>query len=275
MASVIGLVHEEGVQVIYRYKYLPFNEGSLQVISEGTFKYTCPLEFNDPFDCIPYFDPDSISAVFDERPDLIQHAANYRNITYQEMLAKKDELVESVRLNVENGDFIFNLLSAAGVLSLSRDPTNILMWSHYASHHRGFVVELRIPMDAPDELLEYVAPLEVVYSETRPTVRWGRVGPQDVTEYFLTKNIDWSYEEEERVVTRHQGAGVHKYSREHFLCSVIAGPKIGSAEFDILKSTVNDASNAINKSIALYKAELSPSLYKVLIPGHPFSKFSG
>lgn len=40
--------------VIYLYKYLPFNEGSLCVLTEGTVKFTSPLNFNDPFDCLPH-----------------------------------------------------------------------------------------------------------------------------------------------------------------------------------------------------------------------------
>ena len=40
--------------VIYRYKYLPFSEGSLKALTEGTMKFTCPLDFNDPFDCLSH-----------------------------------------------------------------------------------------------------------------------------------------------------------------------------------------------------------------------------
>lgn len=33
-----------------------------------------------------------------------------------------------------------------GILSLSRTFTNLLMWSHYANNHTGFVIGLMIPM---------------------------------------------------------------------------------------------------------------------------------
>lgn len=47
------MIEVDSEDVFYRYKYLPFNEGSLKVITEGTVKFTCPLDFNDPFDCQP------------------------------------------------------------------------------------------------------------------------------------------------------------------------------------------------------------------------------
>ena len=47
------MIEVDSEEVFIEYKYLPFNEGSLKVITEGTVKFTCPLEFNDPFDCQP------------------------------------------------------------------------------------------------------------------------------------------------------------------------------------------------------------------------------
>ncbi|MES9903809.1 MAG: hypothetical protein ABW168_14180 [Sedimenticola sp.] len=43
-------------ETILRYKYVPFSEGSLSIIKEGTMKFTPPTEFNDPFDCAPDID---------------------------------------------------------------------------------------------------------------------------------------------------------------------------------------------------------------------------
>ena len=274
MKDVEGVVEEDGVEVLYRYKYLPFNDGSLKVISEGTLKFTCPLEFNDPFDCFPYFDPASIESICEERPDLIKRAAEFKGITYEQMLQGKSELVDFIKHSVDSGRYIEHLMSMTGVLSLSRDPTNILMWSHHANHHRGFLVELRIPMNAPDELLDFILPMEVIYSDARPVVRWGVNDARDIEKYFLVKNIDWSYEEEERVVTRQQGPGGYEYSRQYFLNSVIAGPRIDAVEFERLKRVVEKASGDIGRQVPIFEAKLSNSIYKVYIPGHPNTKFS-
>ncbi|SIS82470.1 hypothetical protein SAMN05421760_105270 [Neptunomonas antarctica] len=47
---------------IYRYKYLPFDpDGALKIITESTIKFSNPLEFNDPFDCITFIDTQQLT----------------------------------------------------------------------------------------------------------------------------------------------------------------------------------------------------------------------
>lgn len=48
------------VDNIRLYKYLPFDEGSLRIITEGTIKFTLPSEVNDPFDCAPDYETSNI-----------------------------------------------------------------------------------------------------------------------------------------------------------------------------------------------------------------------
>jgi hypothetical protein len=89
-----------------------------------------------------------------------------------------------------------------GILSLSAAPNNMLMWSHYASEHRGFVVEF----DSEDAFFQKYSsrsdmldicrePQAMRYVTTRPTVDLESMTEIDV---FLTKVRDWAYEEEWR-----------------------------------------------------------------------------
>jgi hypothetical protein len=255
---------EMEVHTLRRFKYLPFTAGSLKMITDGTLKFTCPLDFNDPFDCMPAYNPDSIDNIHLHRPDLIQAVAEFHGVS---MEAAREIGLTNARKGVESGEFARGLVSALGVVSLSRVATNVLMWSHYAEHHKGFVVELEIGMDAPMPLLEFVVPLPVVYQRARPLVDWA--SGCDIEQYFLTKSEDWAYEEEERILTTWQGPGIHPYSRKHFLKSVIAGAKMSSADFSSLEASVAQARRDIGRSIPLYKAELAKDRYKVYVPGHP------
>lgn len=248
---------------LYRYKYLPFTEGSLKMITEGTLKFTCPLDFNDPFDCVPGYDPLSIDNIPLSRPDLIERVAVYHGLSLEEA-AKLG--VENAHKGVSSGDFSRGLIENLGVCSLSKIATNILMWSHYADHHKGFVVELRISTEAPYDLLVPIMPFPVEYQEDRPFIDWAKKG--DVVKYFLTKSSDWKYEEEERILTTSEGPGIHAYSRSHFLCSVIAGAKISKADLAHLESIVKSAGKEIGKDIPLYKAELAQDKYRIHVPGH-------
>lgn len=234
------------------------------MITEGSLKYTCPLDFNDPFDCMPAYDPASIDNLHLNRPDLIQRVAEHHGVSLEE--ARRIG-IENAHKVVGSGEFARGLVSALGVVSLSRDPTNILMWSHYAEHHKGFVVELRIAMDAPRQLLEGIMPFPVEYQAERPVVDWA--SGCDIAQYFLTKSPEWAYEQEERVLTTWEGPGIRPYSRQHFLWSVIAGSRISPDNYLALKSAVDHAGREIGRDIPLYRAELARSKYKVYVPGHP------
>lgn len=251
------------VETLYRYKYLPFTEGSLKIVTEGTLKFTCPLEFNDPFDCMPAYDLDSIDNLHLSRPDLIQRVADHHGVSIEEARLIG---VGNARQGVVSGDFAKGLVSTLGVFSLSRDPTNILMWSHYADHHKGFVVELRIAMDAPMHLLERFMPFPVEYRVERPVVDWA--SGCDVTQYFLTKSPDWRYEQEERMLTTWEGPGIHPYPRAQFLWAVIAGGRMSAESYHQLKEAVDQAGREIGRQIPLYRAELARTRYQVHIPGH-------
>ena len=132
--------------IIYRYKYLPFTEGALKTISEGTIKFTCPLEFNDPFDCLPYYDTTTIGRLPKIRPELFKAAGERRGLSPAQRLQKKGEFVARLRNRINDGTFAKVNLSRVGVVSLSKTALSVLMWSHYAEFHQGFVLEFRIPI---------------------------------------------------------------------------------------------------------------------------------
>ena len=78
-----------------------------------------------------------------------------------------------------------------GCLSLSATETNILMWSHYAGHHKGYVIGFR----AEHEFFGNSV-VAVNYSLTRPVVN--PFEPKHGPELFYTKSTDWAYEHEYR-----------------------------------------------------------------------------
>lgn len=85
------------------FKYLPTERYT--IFQDGLFRYTSPIVFNDPFEIIPLV----IYNLFFEGPDI--------------------------------GIMDYNPLSFIGALSLSDTFDNLLMWSHYANTHEGFVIE--------------------------------------------------------------------------------------------------------------------------------------
>ncbi len=104
------------------------------------------------------------------------------------------------------------------ILSLTRSPTNMLMWAHYADGHRGAVLEIDAETaDFVDERRNMIPAQfgSVVYARNRSTgpylstfnegVVVGATHHFVLSHYekwqrlFLTKPLEWAYEEEVRV----------------------------------------------------------------------------
>lgn len=249
------------------------DDGSLSVLTEGTLKYTCPLEFNDPFDCRPSYSREALRKVGDTKKELLNAAAKRLGLSPAERIREKRKLAKKIENYVGTDEFVEATLSRIGVVSLSTDPANILMWSHYADFHRGFVVGFKIPLfGTRKQGLEggyNLIPLEVNYSQTRPEVHYGIDSPQAVLQKMVfTKSDHWHYENEHRVIEHRRGPGIHAYNRERLLDSVIAGMNISKNDFQRLSDIVESLRERPKfQHLKLYKAQPSQSEYKLDIPG--------
>lgn len=203
------------------YKYL--SPDRIDVLQNCMVRYTQPESFNDPFEVKPNIcrlseEQESYSA-FDE---LISKALreNYEKLPqdfralvsfdrfYQMAMeeagpnAKEQfyKLVEScipiVRQMITDG---FN--KAIGIFSLTEKPDNLLMWSHYAASHEGFVIgfDSNHPYfnekKGPDDEFGYLR--QVKYCETRPTLVMIEMSGTDI---LLVKSTQWDYEQEWRII---------------------------------------------------------------------------
>jgi hypothetical protein len=167
------------------YKY--FSPDRIDVLKNAELRFTQPEEFNDAFDSAPLFDRLGSKDAFKEISDESYPWASPE---------LRDKILRDT-LAPENA-YIVNRLTRAlmrsgfGVLSLSESCDNVLMWSHYARSHEGFV----IGFNADSGYFADANP--VVYSSERPK----RTSMVELTktEVFYTKSKEWKYEREWRVV---------------------------------------------------------------------------
>lgn len=247
----------------------------MKIITESTIKFTSPLDFNDPFDCLPHYDTTSISQITHTRPDLYKAIGDRQGLSPAKRLQEKGKFVMQLRKRIEDGSFARDLLGDLGVVCLSRNALNILMWSHYADFHRGLVLEFRIPiMGIHKDLLlatDRLLPLPVCYTVNRPYIKLGiEDHPDDLfNKVALTKSIDWKYEKEERVIDHQRGPGIYKYRRDEILCSVIAGLKMREDNYTYLESVVDHISRESVPNLSLFKAQEKGEYYKLFVEGHP------
>jgi len=260
--------------VIYRYKYLPYTEGSLKTITDSTIKFTCPLDFNDPFDCRPYYDTTNIEHLPRMRPDLFKAAGDRRGLTPAKRIQEKGKFLARLKKRIDTGDFAKNSISRVGVVCLSRNALSIPMWSHYADFHRGFVLEFRIPVKGIEKdialINERLLPFPIQYRKERPRICIEGVIPDElVDKLVLTKSTDWEYEDEERVIDHHRGPGIHHYRRDEILCSVIAGMNIENNKYVELQSILKKLENNNHINIPIFRIHEKINEYKLIVNDHP------
>jgi hypothetical protein len=188
------------------YKYRGWNsDNDKNVLLENQLFFTSPKDFNDPFDCrIPYdfslLDDDTKINMY-----LAQKENDSKNTISQENLKKliKDfELKlrnQAVKVQEEYNTLYFDGVDKHfGVLSLSERWDSILMWSHYADHHRGYCVGFW------EEKLRknfYVSGGQVIYPKDNSFPRLSPIGDdiENMIQQSHAKSSDWSYEKEYRL----------------------------------------------------------------------------
>lgn len=170
------------------YKYMSIS-GVAPSIETNSIGFSQARYFNDPFDspkAEPVSTSDPISGFF-----------------------------EGVRASIKSISWEQNY----AILSLTRTMSNALMWAHYADSHHGAVLEIDTTVAGLDDTNQCLIPAHlgsVVYTRSRPSGPYGSAFGKpfslgnthhfEMSHYekfqrlFLTKPIDWAYEEEVRVV---------------------------------------------------------------------------
>ena len=91
-----------------------------------------------------------------------------------------------------------------GIFSLSEREDSILMWAHYASNHKGFVLgfnsEHSFFQRQRDDHRDIGTIQQVHYSEERLEVAIADISTE--SRMFLRKNSEWGYEKELRLIRR-------------------------------------------------------------------------
>jgi hypothetical protein len=257
------------------YKYLPFSDGSLKILSEGTIKFSKPSEFNDPFDCAPDHQSENLEEFLEFRPDLVDTVLQFKKCSPEDADVEKIAMVKRLKSAIDNGAFGQKASDIVGICSLSRNPLNLLMWAHYADDHKGFVVEFDIPLESfypiKDEVkyFEWLIPQKVEYQKAKPVVNFADDKNTKMKKQFLVKGIDWEYEQEERVIDYVRGSGIHKYDQDNILSSVFTGVRMGASEHHLLENIIGTLLKEKNLKIGIHKVAPVGGKFELHVSGRP------
>ena len=209
------------------YKYQSFSGRALASIIDGVAWFATPASFNDPFDCAITLDDtkieDSVAHALeqiavDTGKPLSELDPNIKNTDLQAFQRYKEQLTEVMGKQI-------------GIYCLSANPSDILMWAHYANAHRGFCVEYeRTPENSLGRLAQ-----PVVYRDEIPSV-----STRDLTgdtsrldDLWLTKSKHWEYEMEWRLL---QMPGGESRRVDFRISGIIFGMRMPESEKHTIKN---------------------------------------
>ncbi|MEH6567015.1 MAG: DUF2971 domain-containing protein [Halopseudomonas sp.] len=186
------------------YKYMSFG-ATRKVVDTLSLGFSCLEDLNDPFECTAFGFKDSEESI----------SAETATDACRNRFSRK-----------------------YGVLSLTRQPLNALMWSHYGDSHQGVVLGFDCDLAGFSDPRSNVIPSqygEMIYSATKPHNDLPVIGESELMDIggslrfdsnafnlmkraFLYKSLEWAYEEEVRVVKNiggipfgyHTGGGRHR-----------------------------------------------------------------
>jgi hypothetical protein len=164
--------------------------------------------FNDPWDCRPCFDSSRIDepAYADQLVGWFYRAARRRtphlaDAVHQARAAElrsNRTLIETVVAQMS--DMEGEIIKRFRVACLTTQPTNILMWSHYATNHRGICLELSC-----DNAVVSGA-FKVQYLSKYPRLDLADESDERILLPLITKSDVWAYEDEYRLIAQERSA---------------------------------------------------------------------
>lgn len=273
-----NLVNQDD-EYYYLYKHVRFdNELHIfDMFKNNKLLYSNPSYFNDPYDCLCKIEYD-FSKI--SKSDLEEIVGN--RMTNRHFKERKHIYIRNLKRihDVKNWGEIGR--NGFYVTCFNNSPLNILMWSHYADNHQGFMIELRFKkiMKRYSNL-----PQPVIYDDNFPILKCPyNLTPQDCmrdndygAEYLIKRLLNkakvWSYEKEFRLtnkadITTNDPSILLDFDPSS-LSSVVVGSKIKSKHKIELEKVMREYNKKHNLDVKIFESKLSETEYKLEVKDHP------
>jgi len=181
------------------YKYFPLQSEQhlerLERVFQGWIYFSSPIHFNDPFEMSPRLSAPSR----EDFEEIVDRAG-----------IPLDQLTRSAREKVFRGlstqiesraqpAITKEWMQSLGVLCLTSNSEDLLMWAHYASNHTG------VCLGFDSAAAPFHSARLVKYEEERPRIRAIDLSREDddlIEKVLFTKSPHWAYESEWRCIKR-------------------------------------------------------------------------
>jgi hypothetical protein len=179
------------------FKYFPVDLYKVDKLARHQIQLTPPKYFNDPWDFLVRREPitdDEVRAQFEKFESELGGSVDFDEF--------KTSVTRAEFVEREGPEMQDSLSTILGVVSLTGDPYNRLMWAYYADSHRGFVAEFAHgPKKEAQRVEAVMSPFGIAIKVAyEPNLQKFKTDFSNSIEVYFTKHRKWIHEEEWRVV---------------------------------------------------------------------------
>lgn len=184
------------------YKYYPLNSYSMDAIVNHYLFSPHPFYLNDKYDCSAELIDYSNLPLKDFINRLVKELGIFSETRVRELYESDNKWVLERTFAERN---LIILFMKFGIISLTEDPTNILMWAYY-SQNTGFTIKLRTSFLPSD----FFGPFPINYCEILEKIDFAKYDPSlCVLFQSNTKQNLWDHENEWRYLTYNRDGKYH------------------------------------------------------------------
>jgi hypothetical protein len=268
------------------YKYCPPNR-LINILEDNHIRYTQASSLNDPFEVLPYIKSIVNKSQFSKFDKLVSQ----ENKEFDDKFLKENmSILESIfteptiNVNLQLSDIFRNEFDKKyGILCLTKNFKNIVMWSQYSKDHTGFMIGFNDNLWNSKfnnfNALNYKQLFQVQYTSKRPNydsfINDEIFNIDGIDTFFktilTTKSTQWKMENEYRIIADTKGAILtHDQSTDKnpiylfeippsYISLIVLGKNFKEPNFDYM----NILSKSEYSHIKLFKSELDAKKYKL------------
>jgi hypothetical protein len=249
----------------FLYKYVSWGEYSERnlhtTVVKSMLRLNAPSTFNDPFELAAHLVTTATEAQKRERferlveTQSVGKTASEKSAAVDKLMTTPDsEIVPVWQKSLER------TRSAMGVCCFAGSGNNTLMWSHYASDHKGICLQFDRALDLPT----FSHAIHVQYEPALPDINFIVELQKDIGAILARKHPCWQYEAESRIIIDGQ-AGRYLRFRPNALSGVIYGCRAEYGAHEAIERLLRQRREAGLPPIKVFRAQQHSRRYKIVV----------
>jgi hypothetical protein len=227
----------------------------------SVLRLNSPSTFNDPFELAAHF---TVNAT--EHQKLARFEALIRQQMPHAGWRKIQAGVQGLMTSTEEGlrpilnRSLQGVRDRAGIYCFAGAPRSTLMWSHYASEHKGACLVFERAYDVHT----FCHAFRVRHTRKLTQVNWVRNYQKGIMRLLFAKHPAWKYEKESRIMIT-GGAARYLSFAPQALRGIIFGCRAEPKFIETVKGFLRERATAGHPALRVYWASTHPREYRLVV----------